>query len=151
MYSGYVHLVDKKASGVDGGGSVLGAWRTRDLTDELADTEEICTLAANQFTLETGTYRCLISAPALQSDHHQARLYNITDGAMELLGAQGWNESAFDEAETHSFIFGRFTIAAQKTFEIQHRVTASRAGNGWGESNSWGDNIYTIVELWKET
>lgn len=151
MYSGYVHLVDKKASGVAGGGSTSGAWRTRDLTDELVDTDGDCTLAANQFTLEAGTYRCLISAPAYRSDHYQIQLYNITDAAVELLGAQGWNEGANPEVETHSFIFGRFTIAAQKTFEIQYRVTTTRAADGLGIANTWGDQIYTVVELWKES
>ena len=150
MYSGYVHLVDKKASGVDGGGSVLGAWRTRDLTDELADTEEICTLAANRFTLDAGTYRCLISSPAHRSEHHQIRLYNITDAAVELLGVQGWNENAADEALTHSFIFGRFTIVGQKTFEVQYQVTQTQAADGLGVASTWGDQIYTVVELWKE-
>ena len=151
MYSGYVHLVDKKGSGVNGGGSTSGAWRTRDLTDELADTEGVCTLAANQFALDAGTYRCLISAPTYRSDHHQIQLYNITDAAVELLGAQSWNESANPEASTHSFIFGRFTIAAQKTFEVQYRVTGTQAANGLGVANAWGDQIYTVVELWKET
>ena len=151
MYSDYVHLVDKKNSGTDGGSATLGAWRTRDLTDELADTGGVCTLSSNQFTLDAGTYRCLISAPAYRSEHHQIRLYNDTDGAMELLGAQGWNENAFEEALTHSFIFGRFTIAAQKTFEVQYQLTQTQASNGLGLDNSWGDQIYTVVELWKET
>ena len=65
MYTDYIYLYDKKAATVAGGGSVSGAWRTRDLTDEVEDTGNDCTLAANQFTLEAGTYRCLISAPAL--------------------------------------------------------------------------------------
>lgn len=151
MYSDYVHLVDKKGAGVDGGASVLGAWRTRDLTDELADTGGICTLAANQFALDAGTYRCLISAPVYRSQAHQIRLYNVTDAAEELLGTASWNNASLLYAVTHSFIFGRFTIAAQKTFEIQYRVESSFAGDGLGRSIAWGDNIYTVVELWKES
>ncbi len=151
MYSSYIHLVDKKASGTDGGASTSGDWRTRDITDEVSDDGNICTLAANQFTLEAGTYRIFASAPAFRSDKHQLRLYNITDGAMELLGTNCWNEAADTNAATHSFIFGRFTIAAQKTFEIQHQVSVSRATNGWGIANGFGDQIYTVVELWKET
>lgn len=150
MYTDYIHLHDKKGSGVDGGGSVLGDWRTRDLTDEVSDDGNLCTLAGNQFTLEAGTYRCLISAPAYASDDHQTRLYNVTDAAMELLGTNSWNRGAIVKAMTVSIIDGRFTIAAQKTFEVQHRVNANNPGDGWGISNSWGDNIYTIVELWKE-
>ena len=150
LYEDYIYLYDKKGVGVAGGNSVSGAWRTRDLTDEVEDTGNLCTLAANQFTLDTGTYRCLISAPALRSDQHQSRLYNITDGAMELLGTSCWNNSGSFEATTHSFIRGKFTIAAQKTFEVQHRVQSSQAGNGWGGPSSWSDGIFTTVELWKE-
>lgn len=150
MYSEYVHLVDKKGAGVDGGGSVQAAWRTRDLTDELADTGGICTLAANQFALEAGVYRCMASVPIYQSNF-QSRLYNITDAALELLGTVGWNSSVNPRAVTRSLIYGRFTILAQKTFEIQYQCTTSEAGNGLGISNPWTDNIYTVVELWQET
>ncbi len=150
MYSDYIYLYDKKGLGVAGGASVSGAWRTRDLTDEVEDTGNDCTLAANQFTLEPGTYRCLISAPALRSDEHQARLYNITDVAIELLGTSEWNDNGSFEATTHSFVLGKFTIAAQKTFEVQHRVASSMAGNGWGGPSPWSDGIFTTVELWKE-
>jgi hypothetical protein len=151
MYSDYINLVDKKASGVAGGNSVSGAWHTRDITDELQDTGNICSLAANQFTLETGTYRCLISASAFRTTWHQIRLYNITDGALELLGTSEWNEDSFGRAQTRSFCEGRFTIAAQKTFEIQYRVLDNRIPDGLGVPNNWGDNIYTVVELWRET
>ena len=149
MYSSYVHLVDKKGSGVTGGASVAGAWRQRDLTDEIADTGGVCTLAANQFTLDAGTYRIFASTPIFRAQH-QSRLYNVTDASMELLGVNAWNENAAPEAETHGFIFGRFTIAAQKTFEVQYRVSGNDA-DGLGEDHNWGDNIYTVVELWKET
>ena len=150
MYTDYVHLHDKKGSGVDGGDSVLGAWRTRDLTDEVSDDGNLCTLAANQFTLELGTYRILASASSLAPNLHQTRLYNITDMAMELLGSSCWNRGSILKASTISIISGRFTIAAQKTFEVQHQVEANNPGDGWGKGNSWGDNIYTTVELWKE-
>lgn len=151
LYEAYIYLYDKKGTGTSGGASTSGAWRTRDLTDEVEDTGNLCTLAANQFTLDAGTYRCLISMPAFRSGQLQSRLYNITDAAMELLGTSDWNSAGASEAKTHSFIKGKFTIAAQKTFEIQYRVQTSRAVNGLGIATSWGDEIYTTVELWKET
>lgn len=150
LYEAYVYLYDKKASGTGGGASTSGAWRTRDITDEVEDTDNLCTLAANQFTLEAGTYRCLISSPILRSAQHQARLYNITDAAMELLGTSEWNNNGDSSAATHAFVHGKFTIAAQKTFEVQYRVQVSKAANGLGVAIGWGDEIYTTVELWKE-
>ena len=151
MYSDYIYLYDKKASTTAGGGSTSGAWRTRVLTDEVEDTGNDCSLSSNQFTLQSGTYRCLISAPALKSDQHQIRLYNISDTALELLGTSCWNDAANFEAETRSFIHGKFTIAASKIFEVQYRVGTSQAGNGLGGPSNWGDGIFTTVELWKET
>ncbi len=150
MYTDYVHLYDKKGSGVDGGTSILGAWRTRDLTDEVSDDGNLCTLAANQFTLKAGTYRIFASAPALECNEHQSRLYNVTDAAMEILGMSCWNDGGILKASTISVIQGRFTITTQKTFEIQYQVDGNNPDDGLGEGNAWGDNIYTIVELWKE-
>ena len=152
MYSNYVYLVDKKASGVHGGSSTAGAWQTRTITDEVEDDGNLCSLAANQFTLQSGTYRCFISAPAFETSYHQSRLYNITDGALELLGTSEWNDGAANDVETRSFIVGRFTIASPKVFEVQHRVLASKAVTGYGVGHVWiGNNFYTLVELWKET
>ena len=150
MYSYYIHLYDKKASGVNAGASSSGAWRTRDITDEVVDTDNLCTLDANQFALDAGTYRCLIAEPSFRSGEHQARLYNITDGALELLGTSAWNTDGGSEATTWSFVQGKFTIAAQKTFEVQYRVQTSKSTNGLGVSLAWGDEIYTSVELWRE-
>ena len=151
MYSNYVYLVDRKASGVHGGNSTVGSWETRDITDEVEDDGNLCSLAANQFILQAGTYRCLISAPAFETSYHHARLYNITDGALELLGTTEWNDGSANDVETRSFIVGRFMIASPKVFEVQHRVNASKAGTGYGLGNAWGDNFYTLVELWQET
>ena len=149
MYSNYVHLIDLKSSGVDGGASVAGSWETRNLNTELSDTGNLCVLAANQFTLQAGTYRILASAPAFDAQYHKIRLYNITDGALELDGSSEWNKGA--NAQTISVLVGEFTIAASKTFELQHQVATSQAGNGHGLGNLWGDNIYAVVELWQET
>ena len=151
MYESYIYLQDKKASGVDGGTSTSGSWETRDLTDEVVDTDNLCTLAANQFTLQPGTYRCLIFAPAYKSIMHQIRLYNITDAALEILGTSEWNADGVDRAQTRTFLKGRFTIAVQKTFEIQHQVGTSIPNLGHGVGNTWGDNIYTMAEFWKES
>lgn len=149
MYSDYIYLYDKKGAGINAGGSTSGAWRTRDITDEVFDTGNICTLASNQFTLDAGTYRVMISAPAKMSTHHSTRLYNITDTAMELRGTSEYLVNAAAR-QSRSFITGRFTIATQKTFEVQYRVAYTRPDEGLGLAIAWGDNIYTVVELWKE-
>lgn len=150
LYDAYVYLYDLKASGVQGGTATAGSWFTRDITTEVEDTANICTLAANQFTLDAGTYKALISVPAHKTNDMQARLYNITDAAMELLGTSEWIVNTGIGGTGRSIISGRFTIAAQKTFEVQQRVETTAATDGRGTGNAWGNNIYTMIELWRE-
>jgi hypothetical protein len=50
----------------------------------------------------------------------------------------------------HSYIRGRFTIASQKTFEIQHRFGYAKTGNGFGEPSNYSVvEVYTDVTIWK--
>lgn len=142
----YVCVRDKKAQNTHGGTFTLGAWRTRDITEEQADPRNICSIAANQITLSAGTYRCLISAPAYNVDSHQARLYDITGAAVLLIGTA--------ERETvdtsRSVIVGRFTLAAESVLEIQHQSSGTQASSGFGYCCNFADEIYTTAEFWRE-
>lgn len=144
----YVFVRDKKATTVDGGTFTQGAWQTRDINEEVADTGNQASIAANQITLAAGTYRCQISAPAYQITRHQTRLQNITDAATELLGT---SEYTGPDDQNRSFIIGRFTIASTKVFEIQHRCQATQITFGFGVAADWTDEIYTLAEFWKES
>lgn len=151
LYSDYIHIRDEKASAVSGGGFTQGAWRTRDLTIELSDTGGDAALAANQITLEAGTYRCLISCPAIRVDQHKARLQNITDAVTILIGTAEYCQQSAYFAQTRSFVEGRFTLAAQKVLEVQHRCSITKAVDGFGAASGYGVvEVYTEVELWKE-
>lgn len=150
MYDAYVSLRDKKAQATGGGSFDEGDWRTRDLNEETADPEDICTLTANQFVLAPGTYRAMISCPAYEVNRHQARLYNVTADAVLLLGT---NEHVVAGGGTtsRSIVAGRFTVAAGQTLEVHHRCRSTRATYGFGYFCNWTDEIYTVVELWRET
>ncbi len=150
MYDAYVCLRDVKPQATAGGTFTGSAWQTRDLNEEQADPENICALAANQFTLPAGTYRAMISCPAYRIGCHQARLYIPGDAALVL---QGTTERAYDADRimSRSFIVGRFTLAAEKTLEVQHRCTATFANTGFGTAASFADEVYTVAEFWRET
>ena len=150
LYDAYVNVRDKKTSGTAGGTFTSGAWYTRAINEELADTANICSIASDQITLAAGTYRCLISAPAMQVNRHQARLYNVTDDTVLILGSNAYTTQASSAAQTHAFVAGRFTLSAQKTLEIQHRCYATESTDGMGLPASWGDEIYTVAEFWRE-
>lgn len=140
----YILLKDEKASGTNGGTFDTGAWRTRDINTEEIDTGNNCSIASNQITLAAGTYECLIKCPAVSVFEHTTRLYNITDSSVGL-------EGSVDSAHSNSFIIGRFIIAAQKTFEIQHYCHTSIGNIGFGKALAIAgvNEVYTIAEFRK--
>ena len=80
---------------------------------------------------------------------HQAKLYNVTDTADTLIGTPEFAPSGAT-VMTSSIITGRFTIAAQKVFEVQHQCGTTRATDGLGNAANFGvTEIYTIARFWK--
>jgi hypothetical protein len=104
----------------------------------------------NQFRLKSGTWRIDAFAPVYAVGRHQARLRNITDGLTTVVGLSLYSGPT-TEVGVPSQIVGRFTISANKTFEIQHRCASSRATNGYGVEANFGEvEVYTVVSLLKE-
>lgn len=149
LYDAYVCVRDVKAQNTDPGAFTQGAWRTRDINNEQADADGICTIAGNQITLAAGIYRCMISAPAFRVGAHQLRLQNTTGATTLLIGT---SEAAPEDwrGYNRSFIVGRFTVAAAQALEIQHRCETTRA-EGLGSAANFTDEIYTIAEFWRES
>lgn len=144
----YLEFRDEKAAGTGAPDSTTGSWVTRVLNTEHADAGGHGTLSANKITLAAGTYECQISVPAYAVGRHQARLQNITDGTTTMVGRSSINSSTAT-VTTESTITGRFTIAAQKTFEVQQRL-ASAQTNGLGAAANFGQTeIYTVARFWK--
>jgi hypothetical protein len=149
ILNNFIHLRDQKAQNTAGGTFTAGAWRTRDLTTEVTDQPSACSLAANQFTLDAGTYIIMASAPAYYVNQHQTRLYNITDSALEIAGTSEYMQNSAGAGSNRSFIVGLFTITALKSFEIQHYCATTAAGDGFGVKNNLQVEVYTEVMLWK--
>lgn len=142
----YILLRDEKSSGTHGGSFVSGARRTRDLNQEVIDTDNNCSLASNQFTLTAGTYRIHAISPAWQTvGTLKSWLYNVTDDEDTLVGSSAVGDSGPTE------IRGVFTISASKTFEIQNRCQSTINTYGFGYACGWDTEIYTVVELWKRS
>jgi hypothetical protein len=145
----YIEIRDEKAAGTDGGGFTSAAWQTRTLNTEHSDAGGHASLASNQITLAAGTYLAEIACPAIAVNAHQARLYNITDSATTLVGTSSYCGNGSTQA-TVSTITGRFTIAASKVFEVQHRCETTKATNGYGDANNFGEvEVYTVARFWK--
>ena len=149
-FESYAIIADQKAAGTNGGTFNNGAWETRELNTELADPNNIVSIATNQFTLSAGSYLIKASAPANRVDNHQTRLYNITDNAVAIVGSIAYSGSA-DTVQTRSELSGRITITDTKVFELQHRCSTGKSTNGFGKGIDFGEpNLYAMVEIYKE-
>jgi hypothetical protein len=146
----YVKIEEQQVSGTNGGTFTSGAWQTRVLNTEVTDTAGIAALSANRVTLSAGTYEARIRCPAGAVDGHQVRLQNITAGTTLLLGGNEYSGNpASDFAFTTAFCSGVFTVAAAQQLEVQHRCGTTKATNGLGTPNSWGTEVYAVLEFWR--
>lgn len=149
-YLPYIKLSETQAANTQGGTFTSGAWRTRTLNTEDTDTDGLCSLAANQFTLAAGTYIISASAPAFYTNQHQAKLSNTTAATDVLIGTSETSGATGNGATTRSFINGRFTVAAGQALEIQHQANTTRATDGFGVAANFGvSEIYTVVEIYR--
>jgi hypothetical protein len=158
-YKSFACIVDAKDDNTDAGTFTSGAWRTRDLNTEIADTDGIVTLSNNQFTLGSGTYLIRWNCPAIQVGGHQSRLYSVTDNAAIKNGQASFAGNISSGSESRSMMTFKYTISGNTTFEIQHRCVTTSGGT-WGlgaaasGSINWnsgtGTVIYTILEIFKE-
>lgn len=143
-----LHVRDEKTAGTAAGTFTSGDWRTRSLT---TITNEIsgATLGSNQITLPAGTYYIDARAPGFDCGAHKARLHNTSDATSTIIGSSETSVQG-NETQTWSAVRGRFTIAAEKTFEIQHRCGTTKATAGLGNPANLGEvEVYTDVMIWK--
>ena len=150
-FTTYAIICDQKADSDNGGDFTNGAWRTRNLNTEIADPDNIVVIASDQFTLQAGSYLIEASAPAYKVNNHQTRLYNATTSSVVQYGKNAYSDSTENVAD-ESVVVARVTITGATAFEIQHRASATKATNGFGNTVSGfgGVGIFTVVKIFKE-
>jgi len=147
----YAIISDQKTNDTQGGTFTSGAWRTRDLNNEIADPDSIVSIGSNQFTLGAGSYLIQASAPATEVDRHQIRLYDITGSAVVEYGTSQLANNGNSYSADRSFVEARVVITGNTVYEIQHRCERTKASFGFGlDSNFGGVEHYTHVEIYKE-
>ena len=151
LFTNYAILWDEKADGT-GGGSSSTSWTTRDLNQE-TDPGAITSISSNKFTLQPGDYLIRWSAPALDSNSHQTRLYNVNDTAVIEYGSIEWcgtNDDVLPSNRSHGS--ARLTVASSaKEYRIEHQVQTALGSEGFGRAGlSSNLEVYTIVEIFKE-
>lgn len=143
-------LRDERTEGTAGGTFTSGAWQTRILNTETLDSGNHCTLSSNQFTLDAGTYDFWSICPAYNVQGHRSRLQNITDAATIWLSSNIYGYVSGGSFGSYSLMSGRFTIAASKALELQHRSQSTEATDGFGNPLHLGViEVYAQITLWK--
>ena len=143
-----LHVRDEKTAGTAGGSSSAGD-NIRVLNTVVRNTISGASLASNQITLPLGTYTCTASAPCVASSQTRARLVNVTDTTVTLLG-QGAYSLPASVMQLNCLIIGTFTITAAKVFNITHFFVSARATDGLGaDIGDARTNIFTEVFITK--
>ena len=127
----YAVFQNKLTAGNAEGSFTSGAFRTRALNTSQYNGITGASLASNQITLAAGTYFIEATTTAYSVNYNVARFYNITDSSVALLGDSAYADSTYAGTEGSS-VYGVFTIAGQKTFELQHACSTTRNGDGFG-------------------
>lgn len=143
-----VFLKDVKANATNGGTFTSGSFLTRTLnTIENPFGVSWIALAANQFTLQPGTYLIEGGAPAFGVDNHKTKIRNITDSTDAIIGSSAVAGSV-DTSDSHSLLTGTIVVATAKVFELQHYANTTKATSGFGSNTSSGINeVYSQLKI----
>lgn len=152
LFSGYAIICDQKGDTTDAGTFTSGDWRTRDLNTEITDADNIVSISSNQFTLGSGTYLIKATAPAFDVARHLVKIYNVTTSSDVVIGIMGYSHTD-KPGQNFSIATGRVVLTGDTTFEIRHRCQTSKSSTGLGVSHDFSgtNNIYTVVEIYKQT
>ncbi|MEW6775042.1 MAG: hypothetical protein AB1405_01990 [Bdellovibrionota bacterium] len=127
-----LHVRHQMTWGTHAGGSTAGSWQTRPLNTVVTNEISGASLASNQMTLPAGTYRARWRCPIRHgtgSNATKTRLYNVTDSAVLGVG-EGIHQTVNVNAYGNGFC--EFTLAAQKTVELQYYCTTAKTTDGLG-------------------
>jgi hypothetical protein len=141
---------EQLASGTSGGTFTSGAWQTRALNTITGDTVDTSvTLATNQITMTAGKYSIRARAPAHRVGGHACRLQNITNATTIAYGSTATIPTN-SAVQTDSVAQYLFTAATTIVMELQHRCTSTRAGDGYGLANTFGNvEVYSEIVITK--
>jgi hypothetical protein len=143
-----LHVRQEESSGGGSGSMSTSAWNTRTLNTVMTNEITSASLSSNQITLPSGTYYIYAYGLGYACTKHQTKLYNTTDASDVLLGNSSMAHATYGQ-NTHSIVSGRFTISAQKVFELQSKSSSARATNGMGVHAGLGTEVYTDANIWK--
>jgi len=144
-----LHVRQEETSGTNAATGSAATWNVRVLNTVKTNLITGASLATNQITLPAGTYRIRASAGAVDIDRHQLRFRNVTDGTTAVNGTSELSNDG-DYSMTNSLLYGRFTIAAEKDFELQHYTELTSSASLGNATSSGQVEVYAEVYIEQE-
>ena len=149
LFSSYAVLMDVRSEGQDGGTFTSGQWQVRDLNTEYYDPDGIVTLSSNIFVLQAGYYFIRFSATAHRVGTHKCVLFR--ESGTQTIFANGSSERLVtDGGSNRSEGVWRGQISGTVNLQIRHRCSDTRSNDGLGKASTADEELYTIVEIFKE-
>lgn len=148
MANALIQIQDQQPLGTPGSAAISG-WQMRRLNALVVDTGGNCSLSGNKFTLQPGTYRFRISAPAVFVNQHLIRLADDF-GAVLVFGTNEYANQG-NIVQTRSFLECRLSLAVATALHVDHYCnTGNGSSSALGVPASIGSEIYTTVWIEKE-
>ena len=157
--TGIAIFQDTKAYNVSGGAFTSGAWRHRDLNEEVGSNNIGATLSSNKFTLKPGVYQIEWWTTSYYVRTSVSRLYNVTDdevftgiGGTVQINQQNYSWYGNTGTARQHGITPKITLNSDTEFRLDHQCHTSRSSYGFGYrsfNSSLGDNKYTYVVIHK--
>lgn len=147
-------LQNRRAQNTGGGTATSGSWLIVPLNTEYEDANTIVdSTSLPAFSLGAGTYYIEASCPFYATGFSQARLYNVSDTAVQVnINSKAMIGSSVSPSSINgesSLILGTFTIAATKQLRIEYRVYGTKATVGLGNPSNLSEEIYAQVKITK--
>jgi hypothetical protein len=150
LFDAYALLRNEQAAGSNGGTATSGSWIALVLNTESFDPAGMVSLSSNQVTLGAGTYSVRARQTFRGASVVKLRLRNVTDSTTAVVGMSAYTTTT-DVGNQLTELFGRFTIAGTKTFELQYRVFSTSSTTGLGTALDLGEvEVFTELEIWRE-
>ena len=149
IFGNYAILLDQKSEGTDAGTFTANQWQVRDLNTEYYDPDSIVTLSNNIFVLNAGYYFIRFSATAHRVGTHKCVLFR--ESGTQTIFANGSSERLVtDGGSNRSEGVWRGQISGTVNLQIRHRCSDTRSNDGLGKASTADEELYTIVEIFKE-
>ena len=145
--SKYIQLLDKRASGVNGGTPTTGSWNNRIINIIATDQTSKVTLSSNNFILPPGDYWIDVKAAFYRPYEVKLRLLNATANTVLLTGLNAYIGNL--DCMTITCLSGFISVLENQSLAIQYRCNGAFAGFGLGVANGFEEEVHLIADIFK--